>query len=647
MANVAFKKGTQASLEKYLYSYLGTNPVPVEATEGTFYLTTDTNRLYIGKLISNADLPSGSPYTRYNGLVKAVPVNQGAIPVASVGDLPEPHAAIPGQFYYVVDGNILAVSSHGTWVQINPNTNDNDFLTEITTEVTGTAYTDSYRIDDDTHHTIDKTTEFVGADSFGVAVEQKYVEASVYMTGVDYYKNTGTAQDPTWVKDTTITSASAYNTSSDILYVRKGVKITLTPVSYSIAQSVSNGVGIITLSNNKNQTTSTAQIAAGSNAEIAAGINDVIVINAKDTKNTAVSFSPVTGTNAHGFDLTISAENEDHTDASVTTAAAGRLDPQIMIGQNGNVGRYFEGGIATLPVYTISEVNQKFSTFNAMHYKGIMTNNKIITNAEIGDVYKCSEDVTSITYKFLSDPEDSSTGTQKIVTVNAKAGDLVIFNSSTAEDDTTGAITTTGVTVEIVPSGDEIDTVVATGSYSESNTVVGYSIQNKAGISNPEDVAHIAVKGGNCLTAATVVTTDSNDVPIYTTTINHDTKTVTTTTSSTTEVTNPSNSGYLTITVPTLTFDDYGHVATVTNTVYQVSDTHIELANAYAIAQDTESGNAVNKLTVTNTVSDSATGMSSNTASANFGISSDSITLSTTTNGGKAYVVMDIVWGTF
>jgi len=63
MANVLFKQGTQASLDT-----IRTNKT---AIEGSFYLTNDTHRLYIGR--ANGD---------------AVPVNEGVNTVATLDDLP-------------------------------------------------------------------------------------------------------------------------------------------------------------------------------------------------------------------------------------------------------------------------------------------------------------------------------------------------------------------------------------------------------------------------------------------------------------------------------------------------------------------------------------------------------------------------------
>ena len=115
MANVLFKRGLQSNLDT-----LRANKT---ASDGTFYLTSDSHRLYVG--ISSGD---------------AVPVNEGITIVNNLGQLPEVSTyeqkrQHTGQFYYIdgidKDKNILCVFNGQKWVQINPNTN---------TEITGVEY---------------------------------------------------------------------------------------------------------------------------------------------------------------------------------------------------------------------------------------------------------------------------------------------------------------------------------------------------------------------------------------------------------------------------------------------------------------------------------------------------------------------------
>lgn len=130
MVNVLFKRGLHANL-----------PAANAATDGVFYLTTDTNRLYVGQ---------GT---------KLVELNKSITLVDNLSDLPtstsDESKAIKGsqvqvgQFYYVKaissdsqtvhNGNILAVCSaitDGTitWTQINPDTSTDD------TYVTGISF---------------------------------------------------------------------------------------------------------------------------------------------------------------------------------------------------------------------------------------------------------------------------------------------------------------------------------------------------------------------------------------------------------------------------------------------------------------------------------------------------------------------------
>lgn len=102
MNEVGFRRGSQATIDKIIEGGA--------AVAGAFYLSSDKHRLYIG----NAD----------NTLS---PVNQGVVTIASVFDLPGQRnnpfgVKIPGEFYYVLEGNILCTYNGTTWVQINNNT---------------------------------------------------------------------------------------------------------------------------------------------------------------------------------------------------------------------------------------------------------------------------------------------------------------------------------------------------------------------------------------------------------------------------------------------------------------------------------------------------------------------------------------------
>lgn len=98
--NVSFLRGSQANL-----NVLKTGGV---FKEGSFYLTTDTDRLYFAQ--SNSELVDLNKYVKM---------------VTSEADLPPIANAEVGDFYYISDINVLAVKkaeSDARWTQINPDT---------------------------------------------------------------------------------------------------------------------------------------------------------------------------------------------------------------------------------------------------------------------------------------------------------------------------------------------------------------------------------------------------------------------------------------------------------------------------------------------------------------------------------------------
>lgn len=107
MANVSFKRGLQADLPNS------------NIVDGAFYLTTDTNRLYVGGANDKLEL-----------------LNQ-SIKFYTYDDVFRENSTVPkveGQFYYLSDKNILCTFARtkthpdGEWVQINPDHNDNTLV---------------------------------------------------------------------------------------------------------------------------------------------------------------------------------------------------------------------------------------------------------------------------------------------------------------------------------------------------------------------------------------------------------------------------------------------------------------------------------------------------------------------------------------
>ena len=119
MANVLFKRGTQANLN--------TLKAGGVFQEGTFYLTTDSDRLYFAQ--SSSEL---------------VDLNQYIRTISSMSALPGKDDTLPGEFYYIEDQNILCIrnADNTGWTQLNPDTT----LAATTTNMALTAGTNAVTV---------------------------------------------------------------------------------------------------------------------------------------------------------------------------------------------------------------------------------------------------------------------------------------------------------------------------------------------------------------------------------------------------------------------------------------------------------------------------------------------------------------------
>lgn len=203
MANVGFKLGTQAKVDELLKTP-GTAVV-----EGSFYLTNDTHRLYIGQKASSSDANA-----------QLFAVNEGVITVATVSDLPsaEDNPVYAGRFYYVTAGNILCVHNGKAWVQINSNT-----------DTTITNHSASVSVEDNTGTITDKITLTGNVDK----------DASYTITGANGITITGT-----------------------------GTALTLTGDTYTLSGTVADNAATLKLDSKNTDNDSSVVIAGGTNVTV-------------------------------------------------------------------------------------------------------------------------------------------------------------------------------------------------------------------------------------------------------------------------------------------------------------------------------------------------------------------------------------------
>ena len=499
MANVAFKRGLESNLAKSLYNYAGADAVQV--TEGTFYLTSDTNRLYIGKSIDGKG-------------VRAVPVNQGALPVPSVDSLPSAEAAIPGQFYYVTSSNILCVSSNGKWVQINPNT-DTTLSTRVTTGEVHTAGGKTFvQVKDVITDTSNMT--FTGHHGIegGVGLEVTVTEVTDGLVKYPVIKLT-----PSVYKISTVVNESGAGGkgSADIV------------VNDGSAGDVHK---------------STVSFSAGENVKITSGGEGKVTVTAKDT--TLKQEGSSMGFDANG-QLSITINDTNGTPVTVMET------PKIKLGNNATEYT-FNGAIATLPVYTKSEVDAIKKDLNAMHYKGTAKNGVLATTASIGDTYKIVGNDFTIAKSVVNNVADLSYNTSTN-SIGLKHGDLIIATGTEVD----GVITAATLKWDVIESGEQ-GYVNTTYRIVKASTGHGFEFQDRNGNSTE---AKFTVESNGYMTVSSSATGNENENIVVKVNHNEQANIPAATSNKAEEKKTQIKTQSLKFSIPVLSYDKAGHLTKV------------------------------------------------------------------------------------
>ena len=329
MAQVMFKKGLSSALPK------------TGLVEGAFYLTTDTDKLYI-----------------CNDGNKLSLLNQVVHNVANIKALPAIADAAIGEFYYCVEENVLATKKAAadvSWTQINADT--------------------------DTHLDPDNCTQTTATGSNIATITTKLKQVnkdgsqSAYGNPEFSFKIKG-AGDNTITRETdgTIVITGKNDNATYTLGTAEGGKIAL------------KGAGT-----------------GATNTEITVKGAGDIAITSDAAGNLTVDGTPLKEAIANATqNVTItSVKNEFAADGKFTTevaTAAGSkkapaVTPIIKLGTNATEYK-FESGTATLPVYTKTEVDTKIDTYfkaaNAMVYMGTVSKAADLPTANVqrGETYK-------------------------------------------------------------------------------------------------------------------------------------------------------------------------------------------------------------------------------------------------------------------
>ena len=308
MANVGFLLGTQVALDALLIK--GT---AAQAKEGSFYLTSDTNRLYIGKA---------------DGSLSAV--NEGVITVANVSSLPvvdsQNKAAIAGQFYYATAENILCVYNGQSWVQINSVVKNTKL--ENTVSADADVATITTKISQSDGATFQDAFSIKGAGGLKVTSTGNAENPQVTIEGDTFALQSAAADNTATI---TLKSGSGENDSS--VTIKGGTNVTVTKTDANV---------LITSKDTKNQ-----DFVAEARATGAGGGFNFVITDTDGTQKSA-AITPTIGYGSAGdltanFDAgkaTLNIYSKTETDAIIQSALRGfnAMEYKGTIGTEGTVG---------------------------------------------------------------------------------------------------------------------------------------------------------------------------------------------------------------------------------------------------------------------------------------------------------------------
>ena len=574
-SSIKFKHGTDAALEA-----LRADSSKIEV--GAFYLTHDTHRMYIG--------------VSEDGTSKIVPVNEGITTYAKGQTPPGAKPENAGQFIYLSEGNILAVSNGQHWIQLNYNTDtlyDYSGIIEATKDADDNAETNSVII----------STSLVSKD------------------------NPDT--DDEFAKENAETDSFSFKVvgKNGIIVAANGD--TLEIYGHKLGTTVSNGVATIQMvdKDGKAVAGSGVTVESGDNIEITSTTTGFKISTADTILDGSLDHGSA---EAQGFK--IFAE-----DTSGQTSG-GTIDPIIKYGASGDQTVHFENGTATLNVYTKAEVDSLRTAFDAMEYQGVITATPSAKDGiKKGYTWKAKND-------FVIYDTDGETKLHDV-----KTGDLIIANIKTgkAENAETGLLAAEDILWEVVPSGNEDTT------YSVATTGAGIQIKEQA-LSDADATAigGIEVYGDGVITATAAPTNnfqkitithnvsgrvdpeydDENDINLPT---NND---------------QIANSGEIEVVDSTqgqngIETDDYGHVTKVYTKKYTIYDTNAKLTAVGAAVSEVANSNSVN-LTVSASLKGANDATSTKTSATAVNVKSNSKNLKVSTTG-TSNISFDLVWDTF
>lgn len=546
MANVGFKLGSQAVANEMLIHH-----DQYDITEGSFYLTSDTHRLYIGAVPTTTNRDGdvtphpedGVHLYALNEGITTVP-NLNGLPIFTAGT-PEEQAAI-GNFYYVESENILCIyggtKSGNGWIQVNQNTDTNITGASCTVNQDGTI---TYSIVDSNNKTMEASFKFVVGD--GLTTEIDSTTNTVTIKGDTYTLGLNAADVAETKFDVTLTSKNTDNDSKITLEAGEGVSFTPN----------AEGTGL--------------KISATESKSI----EEVEVRNGIATNNT------------EGFSVVLTDKNKKEIE--------GTFNPKIKYGVNTFETVPFDKGIATLNAYTAKEIEKILRELNAMRYRGtlgiggsgaseltytqgagyrfMLADGITEVPVSIGDMFVCK---TPITAKGETYP----------------AGTILICESTDETETTDGIIDPTKLRIQSIESTFDTDTTYTLAPNQDGDGIV---LRSK----DSGEFGELKFIEGDDISATFLTTESIPGKPITELTLAHK-KTARNDTHSEEEVSQLSGNTLTLPIITSITTDEQGHITSVNIQNYIVRDTisHVDKVDNTTTAYKTDSGDSVGVISV-------------------------------------------------
>lgn len=324
MANVSFKRGLSTALSN------------VAVEDGVFYLTTDTNRLYVGQGSNLAEL------------------NQSVTTYATWKDMEENAPKQKGQFYYAIKENVLAcyLPELNKWQQINPDHNDNDdtYISSLTVAPVDTSETGKlkYKI------TVGQKTRHQGKGESTVTPD---ITGQLEISSADL---------------NAIASHVAVGVAADAITGNE------------------NGFVLKTTGSGADTDTNIA-IVGGENVNVGRSENGkTITIKSHDTKT---SIKSVNAGNDGRINITYAQDKKEHTVSSNAELYYRIIvdgNTETTINNQGLLGKFYSSS-------KVDElIRQAAANMNAMTYKGVVASDTFadaVAGAQKGDTYKANGEI--------------------------------------------------------------------------------------------------------------------------------------------------------------------------------------------------------------------------------------------------------------